>query len=105
MLPPAFHWSDSESGSVLYVRYGAVAKVGADGLVEFIQGIPKGAKAASREQGKRFVERWIAVNGVPLSRKNWEARRALRARGIPIRVFRLRPPPPSDSARPSAGAP
>lgn len=84
MLPPAFRWSDSDNGSVLFVRYGAVAKVSADGVVAFIEGVPKGAKAASREQGKRFVERWIAANGVPLTQAQWEARQALAAKGVRV---------------------
>jgi hypothetical protein len=81
MLPPAFRWSDTEDWSVLFLRYGAVAKVCADGTVTFSAGIPAGARAASRAQGKRFVERWIAANGVPLTRGEWAMRERLTGRG------------------------
>lgn len=63
MLPPAYWWSDGAHGSTLYLRYGAVASVSADGLVTLIGAKNVTAQVASREQGKRFVERWVAVNG------------------------------------------
>jgi hypothetical protein len=77
MLPPAFRWSDTDTGAVLFLRYGAVARVSADGMVKLIGGRPIESKAASLAQGKRFVERWIAANGAPLNAREWEMRERL----------------------------
>lgn len=68
MLPEAYRWSHSTQVSVLHLRYGAIARVGADGAFA----IPGGwggrdyvGRAASRRQGIRFVESLIQVRGAP----------------------------------------
>lgn len=78
MLPPAYRWADTDTGSVLYLRYGAVATVAADGRVKLLGARPIESQAASRAQGKRFVERWIAANGPLPSGRVLEMRARLR---------------------------
>ncbi|WP_202841998.1 hypothetical protein [Luteimonas saliphila] len=78
-LPGSFRWSDSDTGSVLFLRYGAVASVTVDGHVTLLGGKRVEGPAASLAQGKRFVERWIAANGPPMTARMWEIRERLRA--------------------------
>ncbi|WP_202844814.1 hypothetical protein [Luteimonas saliphila] len=80
MLPDSYRWADSDTGAVLFQRYGAVAKVTVDGRVTLIGGKRIEGPAASLAQGKRFVERWIAANGAPLRAREREMRDRLRNR-------------------------
>lgn len=67
MLPGSYTWHEDAGGYRLTFHYGWVATVGADGATRLQGwGVRHEAKAASAEQGRRFVERWIkARTGVP----------------------------------------
>lgn len=80
MLPDSYRWADSDTGAVLFLRYGAVASVAVDGRVTLLGGKRIEGQAASLAQGKRFVERWIAANGAPLSSREREMRDRVRSR-------------------------
>jgi len=64
MLAPSFRWVDFEDGASLYFNYRLVARVrpGAQRFEVVIQSRRElRGTAASIEQGKRHVERWIAA--------------------------------------------
>ena len=76
MLPPPCRWIDAEDASYLYWNYGCCAKVTADGWVSLDEyGIPGEHKAANREQGKRFVERFVEKRTIPAIHKRIAERR------------------------------
>jgi hypothetical protein len=65
-----YRWIDSADGAFLHWGYVCVAVVRPDGTVRITGwGRAVGAKAASREQGKRFVDRWRAGKGMPVRRR------------------------------------
>jgi len=84
-LPAPYRWADDSEGSArLYRNYGCVASVRPDGTTRFKYWQREfNAKAASVQQAKRFIERWI------------NARNSLRAYECEQwrnRHFRARPP-------------
>lgn len=66
-LPDSFRWADaSDGGSNLYLRYGSVASIKADGTMKLNYWQKEfHAKAASVAQAKRFIERWISAQTSP----------------------------------------
>lgn len=96
-LPDSYRWSDGSDGSShLYLNYGCVAKVAADGttIVKTWDKKEIQSKAASVAQAKRFVERWIKAKYSPRAGEHahWRARYAPK-RGTP------KPAKADDSAR------
>lgn len=77
MLPNDCRWIDSDEGSFLHHRFACIASVRADGSVLIRWYAEVRGQAASRAQGKRHIERWIAVRGLPPGN---EARRISRDR-------------------------
>ncbi len=73
MLPPPCHWKDSDEGSFLHWNIGCIAYVKPQGqkwrTAITWQGVRHEGEAATREQGKRWVERWVsAQKGLPRRR-------------------------------------
>lgn len=77
MLPASYRWTDGADASHLHYNFGCVASVTADGRVTILAGKRIEGKAASVAQGKRYVERWIEVNGHPPSKRVLEIRERL----------------------------
>ena len=91
-LPESYRWSDGSDGSShLYLNYGYVAKIAADGttIVKTWDKKEIQSKAASVGQAKRFVERWINAQRSPRAREcaQWRARHSRsRARSQQVQV-------------------
>lgn len=66
-LPESFRWADAADGSSnLYLRYGCVASIKADGTMKLKYWQKEfHAESASVSQAKRFVERWILTQTSP----------------------------------------
>ena len=66
MLPPPCRWIDWPDASRLYWHYGCIAVVQPDGRLTIRWWSQVEGRAASREQDKRHVERWVAKRkGLP----------------------------------------
>lgn len=69
MLPASFYWLDFPDGSYLRRNYACIATVKPrDGRWETV--IKWGdacyyGRAGSLAQGKRWIERWVSVRGIP----------------------------------------
>lgn len=77
LLPASFWWSDDTTASHLHYNAGGVASVKREGarwivVIRWKTGREMSGPCGSREQGKRFVERWIDA------RLNGARRRMLR---------------------------
>lgn len=79
LLPASYWWTGEGERQHLYLRYGCVAKVeqgkltvGADGLWPELSG-----PCRSVAQGKRFVERIVAVRGALGTPDQQQRRRAM----------------------------
>ena len=77
-LPESFRWANASDGSSnLYLRYGSVASIKPDGTMKLKYWQKEfHAKAASVEQAKRFIERWLLARNTPRAREcaQWRAR-------------------------------
>ena len=80
MLPPPCRWIDYDAYSCLMWHYGCVAVVYLDGRVVLQWGAGLEAKAASLEQGKRHVERWVSARpGLPPGKRAMAMRARMRS--------------------------
>lgn len=87
MLPPACRWIDAPEKSCLLWHYACVAVVRADGrvLIQWGKAPAIERRAASLEQGKRHVERWISKRpGLPPGKRAMATRERMRAGGLAI---------------------
>ena len=82
MLPAGYRGVDSDTGSVLYLRYGAVATVSPRGHVKLLGAEPLEGKSRSQALGKYHVERYITANGPRLNAQMVEMRERMKARGF-----------------------
>lgn len=72
MLPKPCRWIDSKEGSYLHWNFACIASVtfNESGWVTMVRwdGWEARARCGGREQGKRWIERWIAVRPMPWPR-------------------------------------
>ena len=72
MLPPQARWIDCPDGSFLHWHYACIAYVSANerGWYSVVRwrGRELSCGCGSREQGKRWIERWLAPRGMPRRR-------------------------------------
>lgn len=78
MLPTQCRWIDCPEGSFLHWNFACIASVSLNeaGWITMVRwdGRESHCRAGSREQGKRWIERWLAPRGMPWPRPPWRGR-------------------------------
>lgn len=78
MLPVQCKWIDCPEGSFLHWNFACIASVTLNeaGWITVVRwdGRESHCRAGSRDQGKRWIERWLAPRGMPWPRPPWRGR-------------------------------